>query len=260
MNTYENHMKIEMKRKNYKIKYIPGFYGKKRQGVTVAVRNYFCEWEKRQLAEKRRKPKTEFIPAICFSRQIGVGVLETADILAKNIGYRVINREILEHIAKDKKLSEKTVAFLNEQSPDLIIEYLSWMVGEKAFSKSESMDYLFKAILSFATLEPSIFVGRGAYLLLPREQILAVRFIASDGHRIKRLANLLNKTEKEAANDLNQADKEQRLFFKHVYGKKSITPDEFDMVINFDYIHKPQWAAEIVAQAFKEKFKNLLRK
>jgi len=26
------------------------------------------------------------------------------------------------------------------------------------------------------------------------------------------------------------------------------------MVINFDYIHKPRWAAEMVAQAFKEKF------
>ena len=68
------------------------------------------------------------------------------------------------------------------------------------------------------------------------------------------MANLLNITRKEAAKNLDQADKEQRLFFKQVYGKKSVTPDEFDMVINFDYVHKPRWAAEIVAQAFKEKF------
>jgi cytidylate kinase len=170
----------------------------------------------------------------------------------------VIDREILEHIAKDKKLGEKTIAFLNEQYPDLIVEYLSWIVGEKAFAKSESINALFRTIISFATLEPCIFVGRGAYLLLPREKILAVRFIASDEYRIKRLAKLLNMTEKEAANSLAQADKEQRLFFKQVYGKKTITPDEFDMVINFDYIRKPKWAAEIVNQAFKEKFRKVI--
>jgi len=243
-----------MKGKHKKIGYGPGVLGYKRPDTIVAVHNYFRELEKRHLELKRIRSKAKFQPAICFSRQIGVGVLEVADILAKKIGYRVIDREILEHIAKDKKLSEKTVAFLNEQYPDVIIEYLSWIIGEKAFAKSESIDALFKTILSFATLEPSIFVGRGAYLLLPREQILAVRFIASYEHRIKRLANLLNMTGKEAANNLDQADKEQRLFFKQVYGKKSITPDEFDMVINFDYIDKPRWAAEIVAQAFKEKF------
>ncbi len=247
-----------MKGKHKKIVYGPKFYGYKRPDPAVAVHNYFSEWEKRHLDLKRIRSKAKFLPAICFSRQIGVGVLETADILAKKIGYRVIDREILEHIAKDKKLSDKTVAFLNEQYPDLIIEYLSWIVGEKAFAKSESINALFKTILSFATLEPSIFVGRGAYLLLPREQILAVRFIASDEHRIKRLAKKLNITEKEAANNLDQADKEQRLFFKQVYGKKSIIPDEFDMMINFDYIHKPKWASEIVAQAFKEKFGKIL--
>ena len=178
----------------------------------------------------------------------------TADILAKKIGYRVIDREILEHVAKDKKLSEQTVAFFNEQYLDIITEYLSWIAGEKAFAKSESTHNLFRAILSFATLEPSIFVGRGTYLVLPREQVLAVRFIASDEYRIKRLARILNIKEKEAADKLNQVDKEQRRFFKQVYGKKTITPDEFDMVINYDYIREPQWAAEIVARAFKEKF------
>ena len=83
---------------------------------------------------------------------------------------------------------------------------------------------------------------------------MAVRFIVSDEHRIKRLSTIFNITEKEAVNRLAQADKEQRIFFKQIYGKKSITPDEFDMVINLDYLHKQKWTAEIVAQAFKEKF------
>jgi hypothetical protein len=65
------------------IAYGMGFYGYKRQDPSVAIHNYFREWEKRHLDLKRIKSKSKFQPAICFSRQIGVGVLETADILAK---------------------------------------------------------------------------------------------------------------------------------------------------------------------------------
>ena len=36
---------------------------------------------------------------------------------------------------------------------------------------------------------------------------------------------------------------------------KSVSPYEFDMVINCDYIEKPEWAAEIVALAFKARFR-----
>ena len=235
-------------------KYVQGFYEKKRPDTAVLVNNYFNEWEKRQLEIKKRKPKPKVPPTICFSRKIGVGVLEIAEILADKIGYHVVDREIIEHIAKHKKLSEKTVAFFNEQYPGVISEYLSWIFGDKAFVKSDNTKNLFSAIFSIAHLEPSIFVGRGAYLLLPRAQLLAVRFICSDEHRIKRLARILNVREKEAGGRLVQIDKEQMDFFKQVYGKKDLTPDEFDMVINCDYIREPQWAAEIVAQAFRKKF------
>jgi cytidylate kinase len=238
------------------VKYVPGFYGKKRPDAALSVNNFFREWEKRRLAIQKRELKPKVPPTICFSRKIGVGVLEIADILAEKIGYRVVDREILEYIAKEEKLSRKTVAFFNEQYPGIISEYISWIFGEKAFSKSDNTKNLFSAIFSIANLEPSIFVGRGAYLLLPRDQVLAVRFICSDEFRIKRLAKILNLREIEVAGKLVEIDKEQRDFFKQVYGKKDLTPDEFDMIINCDYITEPLWAAGIVAKAFQMKFGN----
>jgi len=68
------------------------------------------------------------------------------------------------------------------------------------------------------------------------------------------LAKIFNVQKKEAESKLDQIDKEQKEFFKTVYGKKDASPYEFDIVINFDYISEPQWAAEIVLQAFKAKF------
>jgi hypothetical protein len=37
-------------------------------------------------------------------------------------------------------------------------------------------------------------------------------------------------------------------------GKKDVSPYEFDLVINCDFIAKPQAATEIVAQAFEQRF------
>lgn len=93
-----------------------------------------------------------------------------------------------------------------------------------------------------------------SHLLLPRDRVLAVRCICSRGHRISRLAKMLNMTETEAESALARVDKEQRDFFKSVYGKKDASPYEFDIIINFGYITQPKRAAEIVLQAFKSKF------
>nr|CAI78632.1 hypothetical protein [uncultured delta proteobacterium] len=41
---------------------------------------------------------------------------------------------------------------------------------------------------------------------------------------------------RQIENDIDQLDKEQRDFFKKVYGKKDASPYEFDIVINCDYI------------------------
>jgi hypothetical protein len=68
------------------------------------------------------------------------------------------------------------------------------------------------------------------------------------------LADILDVEENEAEKLLHQIDQEQRAFFKKGFGKKDASPYEFDLVINCDFITEPISAAEIVTQAFKEKF------
>ena len=51
-------------------------------------------------------------------------------------------------------------------------------------------------------------------------------------------------------------DKNQQRFFKKAFGRKEASPYAFDLVINFDFIKGPAAAAEVVAKAYKEKFRN----
>ena len=242
------------------IQYVPGIYAKKRAGSAELADRFIKEWDKRWVQTRKPEGPHTFAPVICFSRKIGVGALEVADILAEKRGYHVIDREIIEHIADQAKLSESTVSFFDERYPGLLGEFLAMAFGEKSFIESDYSRNLFKVVYSIAGLQArfgtTIFVGRGIHLLLPRERVLAVRMISSMEHRVKRLAGMLGVNIEEAINKLEQIDKEQRDFFKRVYGKKDASPYEFDLIINFDYFTEPKWIAEIVDKAFQIKFKD----
>lgn len=237
-------------------KYVPGMYVKKKPRVSELADQYFREWEKRKLENKKEQPAPQMPPTICFSRKIGVGALEVADILSKKIGYRVVDREIIEHIAQEAKIRENTALIFDELYPGKMNEFIALLFGEKSFIKSDYSRHLFRAVLSIAHLGPTIFVGRGAHLVLPRDRVMVVRFISDKQHRVNRLHRLLEVKEEEAESRLRQIDKEQREFFKKVFGKREASPYEFDIVINFDYIGDPQWAAAIVETTFLKKFGN----
>jgi cytidylate kinase len=238
-----------------KIKYVPGVHAKKRPDPAKLAGQFIGEWHQRHIKPKGDKIEpSEIPPAIYFSRKIGGGALEIADLLAEKIYYRVVDRELLEHMAKDKELSKKTVEFFDERYPGKMSELASMFFGEKSFIMSEYVKILISAVFTFANMGSSIFVGRGAHLILPRDRVLSVRIICSNEYRIARLAEILDVEKTEAEKLLHQIDQEQRAFFKKVFGKKDASPYEFDLVINSDFITEPGGAAEVVACAFKEKF------
>lgn len=235
--------------------YVPGTYAKQRPTAAQLSDQYIRDWEGRRLRMKTPKSEPARIePAICFSRKIGAGALEVADILAEKLKYRVVDREILDHMAMEKKISKETIEFFDERYPGKMSEFASMLFAEKSFIMSDYIRIFFSAVFTFADMGSTIFVGRGIHLILPRDRVLAVRIICSDQYRTERLGKILDIEANEAEKLLYRIDKEQRTFFKKAFGKKEASPYEFDLVINCDFISEPRAAAEIVAQAFKQKF------
>ena len=237
---------------NKELKYIPGTYRRKRPDARTVADRYAGKWEQ-QLQKKEEALPAKMSSTICFSRKIGVGALEIADILAGEIGYSVADREILDCIAKDAKLSQSCIDFFDERYPGKMNE-LFMLFKKNSILMNDYIRYLFGAVFSIAGSSPTIFVGRGVHLIMPRHWVLAVRFVSSKTHRIKRLAGILKANEEDVKIIVDRCDKEQKDFFKKAFGKTEASPYEFDMVINCDHIKQPQWAAEIVARAYREKF------
>jgi cytidylate kinase len=234
--------------------YKPGEYGKTRTKPTDWINAQIQKWSADKIEKERQKKGQTMVPCICFSRKIGVGALEIADIVSEKMGLKVVDREILEHMVKDAALSMKTVELFDERHPGMMSELSAMIFNEKSFIASDYSRQLAKSVIALANMEPSIFVGRGVHLILPRDQVLAVRLICSDEYRIKRLAGIMKTTEAETKKRLDVIDKEQREFFKNIYQKKDASPYEFDLVINMDHIRDSAQAAKIVACAFEQKF------
>jgi cytidylate kinase len=236
-------------------KFVPGTYAKPRPSAPEMASRYVREWDEKRLDRKAKEPQmVEFPPTICISRKLAIGAVEIADIVAEKIGYRVVEQQILQHIATHASLSEKTVAVFDERYPGKITELVTLAFGEKTFIKSDYTKQLFSSVYAIAALGPTIFVGRGVHLLLSREKVLAVRIISSVQFRVQRLVSLMKISKEEAAKQIRELDQQQTAFFKEVYNKKDASPYEFDLVINCDYIKEPRSVAEIILRAFREKF------
>ena len=235
--------------------YVPGTYAKKRPEAGRVAAQYVQEWEsRRQKLSKKQGLPAELPACICFSRKVGVGALEVADLLAKKLHMRVADREILEHMSGETRLDKETVKFYDELYPGKTVELSALLFGKKSFQMDDYLRNLVNAVYSIAAIGSTIFVGRGTHLILPRDRVLAVRLICSDGFRTERLASLLKIGAEEAGRTLAKIDREQKAFFKKAFGKKDAPASEFDLVVNFDHLADPRLAADIVGRCFRKKF------
>jgi hypothetical protein len=238
-------------------RYLPGAHARKRHPAEERAHQYVVEWEQKKDQRKQSGNTTATLsPTICFSRKIGVGALEIAEILSQKTDQRVADRLIIEKIAADADLSQKTVTYFDERHPGKMNELGALLFGEKSFIMSDFSRKLFSAVITLAESESTIFVGRGTHLILPRDRVLAVRCISAKEFRIKRVADILGVSASAAKKELEAADKEQRRFFQKAFGKKDAPPDEFDLIINCDFLNQPEWAADVIHQAFISKFQS----
>jgi cytidylate kinase len=237
------------------VRYIPGTYARQRPDASQIAGQYIRDWEARRRKLKgKATDDAALTPTICFSRKIGSGALEVADRLAEKINWQVVDRELLDHIARDKQINTETAAFFDERYPGKMVELSALLFGEKSFIMSDYLRNIIAAVYTFSDMGNTIFVGRGIHLILPRDRVLAARIICSDDYRIHRLAEMLDLDEDAAGRTLKQVDREQKNFFKKAFGKKDAPPAEFDLVLNCDYLYDPEWIAAVVATAFEKRF------
>jgi cytidylate kinase len=115
-----------------------------------------------------------------------------------------------------------------------------WL-DDQLISQVEYVSRLGRVVLLAAQHESTVFVGRGAQFMLPREVGVAVRIIAPRKERIHRIMEKRRCTEREAKAFVDNTDFARAHFVQRYFHHDVADPQLYDLVVNL--AHLPRDAA-----------------
>ena len=147
---------------------------------------------------------------ITISREFGSGGRFIGEEVAKKLGMKYYDKDIISQIAEKLGFSKEYISQNAELSPKKGL-FAYALTGRDTTGKSvEDMVYEAqrKVILDLAQKEPCVIVGRNAdYILKDREDVLNVFIHGDMPEKIQRIVRLYNVEEKEAVKIMADTDK-----------------------------------------------------
>lgn len=200
---------------------------------------------------------------VCISRQDGAGGAEASRVVAEQLGFRLIDEDILARAAIEAGVEQDVVADAERRKSVLhkLLEGLGpatagtggmLVVPEDAGygreSSRELRGLIKSAIEETATEGGVVIVAHAASLALAgRADVLRVFITASPATRQRRVAASLQIDEKEAARVLKRSDAARADYIKRFYAIDAELPTHYDLVINTDTLTPADGARLIVA-------------
>jgi cytidylate kinase len=101
--------------------------------------------------------------------------------------------------------------------------------------------------------ESTVFVGRGAQFILPREAGVAVRVIAPKKQRIERIMERRQSNQREAENFIDETDKGRADFVRRYFHRDVADPQLYDLVVNLEHT-SCNAAADLILSDYRLRF------
>ena len=172
---------------------------------------------------------------ITISREFGSGGRFIGEEVAKKLGIKYYDKEIIGQIAKESGLAPEYIKENAELSPKKGI-FAYAFTGRDITGKSvEDMVYEAqrKVILDLAQKEPCVIVGRNAdYILKDREDVLNVFIHGDMPEKIQRIVRLYNVEEKEAVKIMADTDKRRMTNYNFYTDQKWGKASNYTLCLN----------------------------
>lgn len=218
--------------------------------VERQMRNWEIARSQHQGAPPAQRPEVEHFVAI--SR--GVGAISGSDVavlttLADRLGWPVFDKEILRAMARDDRIRERLYETMDERDLGWFEETLRSVIQE-GFTKNDYFHRLSETILALARQGRSIFIGRGADLILPRNRGLRVRLIASPERCAANFAADHQISLERARAEVARIETEQADFFRRHFKVHVADQHRHDLIVNVEQFTAAQ-TVELIITALK---------
>ncbi len=172
---------------------------------------------------------------ITIGREHGSNGHVIAAELAKKLGYRCLDKEIVDRAAEDSSFNKAILASYDEKRISPYISASPHYVGlNEGFRLSTQIAAAqFDAIRALSEEGDCIFVGRCAdYVLRHREDLLRVFIMAPLEDRIRNLMERRELSEEQARRLVKQVDKDRASYYKYYTDQIWGEIDNYDLCIN----------------------------
>src|SRR5437016_9167932 len=186
---------------------------------------------------------------ITISHEMGAGGPEIGMSLAKRLGYRYVDQELIQDAVRRYGLAEEKLSHLDESKPSLFERF-----------DAETRHYitvLQTTLLEFAEQDNAVLMGRGGqWLLRGIPHVLRVRAISPFDQRVKnwirRTKEMTGETpnQRAAVDFVRRDDSEKSGRMKYLYEVDLEDATLYDMVVNTEKLRN-EAAVEMIEQAVR---------
>ena len=200
---------------------------------------------------------------ITISRQFGAGGSTVARLVAKQLGWSVVDNELVDRVAARAGLTPQQVAAHEERSPGLFERIVLALasssqeiltpVSAQALEPIEEprlVEITEKVVAEVAAQGKVVLVGRAATAVLAgAHDAIHARLIAPKDHRIGVVAARLGIDRAAAETAIDRTDANRARYHQEYYGRKWDEPSNYHLILNTGVLGNEGAAGLIVARA-----------
>lgn len=215
------------------------------------IEEQIMDWKHRHSISSSRAPKKHIYPIITISREYGARGAAFASHLAKKIGFKVWDKDLLQAITKEVGSGLKMVESVDERRRQTVDDAVSGFFH----NIPTNVSYLRSLIRVVNTIEEfgnSIIVGRGSNYISKNPKALHIRIVSPLKLRLESYSKKENISLSEAKKTIETKDRERREFINLNFHRDMNNASDYDLVINAKSFNMDDMAA-IVIDAYEKK-------
>nr|VFJ96262.1 MAG: Cytidylate kinase [Candidatus Kentron sp. LFY] len=186
---------------------------------------------------------------VALSSGTGAGGKEVGGILAKCLGVKLYDKEIVEGIARGAHFNKNILELLDERIDGLRGAWFHSILTGENLCKENYCRNLINVILGLSC-QGGVILGRGSCFILAQYPVLRVHIVGSLAKCAGRVAAQENITLHLAEKRVKEADKARDEYIKKLFKKNNNDPKHFDLVVNSDYLSSER-IADLILQTRK---------
>jgi cytidylate kinase len=163
---------------------------------------------------------------VTISRQFGAGGITLGEIVAKRMGFRFYDHQIIQMVAKKAKVSTRWVESMEKEAGGLMERLITGLVSrhfmERILDENRGyideevyVDLLHKIIRAISDEGNAVILGRGAqYVLKDQEGVFHILLVADKDYRVLFIEEKYELFTKHALQTINNEDKRRTNLYR----------------------------------------------